>query len=98
MVLWFGEGGWLATIAKQNNFLELEKAVREDEEILLKLRAEARDLQEGHRSIEERARFQHGMLEKGKYLFSCALVLKFYPIPQVLLKKLFHNNSTLPLI
>ena len=48
LVLWFGEGGWLATIAKQNNFLELEKTVREDEEILLKLRAEARDLQEGH--------------------------------------------------
>ena len=66
MVLWFGEGGWLATIAKQNNFLELEKAVQEDEEILLKLRAEARDLQEGHMSIEERARFQHGMLEKGE--------------------------------
>ena len=66
LVLWFGEGGWLATIDKQNNFLELEKAVREDEEILLKLRAEARDLQEGYRSIEERARFQHGMLEKGE--------------------------------
>ena len=66
LVLWFGEGGWLATIAKQNNFLELEKAVQEDEEILLKLRAEARDLHEGHRSIEERARFQHGMLEKGE--------------------------------
>ena len=66
LVLWFGEGGWLATIAKQNNFLELEKSVREDEEILLKLRAEARDLQEGHKSIEERARFQHGMLEKGE--------------------------------
>ena len=66
LVLWFGEGGWLATIAKQNNFLELEKAVQEDEEILLKLRAEARDLQEGHRSIEERARFQHGMVEKGE--------------------------------
>ena len=66
LVLWFGQGGWLATIAKQNNFLELKKAVREDEEVLLKLRAEARDLQEGHRSIEERARFQHGMLEKGE--------------------------------
>ena len=66
LVLWFGEGGWVATIAKQNNFLELEKAVQEDEEMLLKLRAEARDLQEGHRSIEERARFQHGMLEKGE--------------------------------
>ena len=66
LIVWFGEGGWLATIAKQNNFLELEKAVREDEEILLKLRAEAPDLQEGHRSIEERARFQHGMLEKGE--------------------------------
>ena len=66
LVLWFGEGGWLSTIAKQNNFLELEKAVREDEEILLKLRAETRDLQEGYRSIEERARFQHGMLEKGE--------------------------------
>ncbi len=34
--------------------------------MLLKLRAEARDLQEGHMSIEERARFQHGMLEKGE--------------------------------
>ena len=66
LVLWFGEGGWVATIAKQNNFLELEKKVREDEEILLKLRAEARDLQEGHSSIEERARFQHGMLEEGE--------------------------------
>ena len=66
VVLWFGEGGWLATMAKQNNFFKLEKAVREDEEILLKLRAEARDLQEGHNSIEERARFQHGMVEKGE--------------------------------
>ena len=66
LILWFGEGGWLATIAKQNNFLELEKKVREDEEILLKLRAEARDLQEGHSSIEERARFQHGMLGEGE--------------------------------
>ena len=34
--------------------------------MLLKLRAEVRDLQEGHMSIEERARFQHGMLEKGE--------------------------------
>ena len=66
VVLWFGEGGWLATIAKQNNFLELEKTVREDKEMLLKLRAEVRDLQEGHMSIEERARFQHGMVEKGE--------------------------------
>ncbi len=66
LALWFGEGGWLATIAKKNNLFELEKVVREDEEVLLKLRAEARDLQEGHRSIEERARFQHGMLEKGE--------------------------------
>ena len=66
LVLWFGEGGWLATIAKQNYFLELEEEVRKDEELLLKLRAEARDLQEGHSSIEERARFQHGMLEKGE--------------------------------
>ena len=66
LVLWFGEGGWLATIAKQNNFLELEKTVQEDKEMLLKLRAEVRDLQEGHMSIEERARFQHGMLEKGE--------------------------------
>ena len=64
LVLWFGEGGWVATIVKQNNFLELEKTVREDKEMLLKLRAEVRDLQEGHMSIEERARFQHGMLEK----------------------------------
>ena len=66
LVLWFGEGGWVATIAKQNNFLELEKTVRADKEMLLKLRAEVRDLQEGHMSIEERARFQHGMLEKGE--------------------------------
>ena len=66
LVLWFGEGGWVATITKQNNFLELENAVREDKEMLLKLRAEVRDLQEGNMSIEERARFQHGMLEKGE--------------------------------
>ena len=66
LTLWFGEGGWVATITKQNNFLELEKAVREDKEMLLKLRAEVRDLQEGHISIEERARFQHGMLEQGE--------------------------------
>ena len=66
LVLWFGEGGWLDTIAKKNSFLELEKSVQKDEELLLKLRAEVKDLQEGHRSIEERARFQHGMLEKGE--------------------------------
>ena len=66
LILWFGEGGWVNTIAKKKNFVELEKAVQDDEEILLKLKAEVTDLQQGHQSIEERARFQHGMLEKGE--------------------------------
>ena len=66
LVLWFGEGGWIDTLTKKNGFLELEETVKMDEEELLKLRAEVRDLQEGHRSIEERARFEHGMLEKGE--------------------------------
>ena len=56
----------IANISKKNKFLELEKQVRVNEELLLKFRAEVRDLQEGHRLIEERARFQHGMLEKGE--------------------------------
>ena len=66
LALWFAEGGWVDNVSKRSNFIELEKIVQEDEDLLIKLKAEVRDLEQGHRSIEERARFEHGMLEKGE--------------------------------
>ncbi len=65
--LWLGKGGWLKVY-------EMEKQVelQEAKNSLLALRnaklsGDVKDLKDGTRAIEERARVEHGLIKEGEY-------------------------------
>ncbi len=65
--LWLGKGGWLKVYEMEKQ-LELQQAKNS----LLSLRnaklsGDVKDLKEGTRAIEERARVEHGMIKEGEY-------------------------------
>ncbi len=65
--LWLGKGGWLKVYEMENQ-LELQQAKNS----LLSLRnakltGDVKDLKEGTRAIEERARVEHGMIKEGEF-------------------------------
>ena len=64
--LWFGKGGWLRV-------WDLDRQVRAQRDVNLKLEsrnagldAEVRDLKTGFDAIEERARFELGLVKEGE--------------------------------
>ncbi|MBU0750772.1 MAG: cell division protein FtsB [Gammaproteobacteria bacterium] len=64
--LWFGKGGWLKA-------LEMERQLQAQREVNQKLEtrnaaldAEVRDLKTGYEAIEERARFELGLIKDGE--------------------------------
>jgi cell division protein FtsB len=64
--LWLGKGGWLRvhqleTQLKQQQHTNLDLKARND-----KLAAEVRDLREGAGAVEERARYELGMIREGE--------------------------------
>jgi cell division protein FtsB len=67
--LWFGKGGWLKVWS-------LERQVREQKETNARLQqrnsaldAEVRDLKQGFEAIEERARYEFGMIRQDEVFF-----------------------------
>jgi cell division protein FtsB len=65
--LWLGKGGWLKVYEMEKQ-LELQQAKNS----LLSLRnaklaGDVKDLKDGTRAIEERARAEHGMLKDGEF-------------------------------
>ena len=65
--LWLGKGGWLKVYEMEKQ-LELQQAIYG----LLsfrnaKLTGDVKDLKDGTRAIEERARVEHGMLKEGEF-------------------------------
>jgi len=65
--LWLGKGGWLKVYEMEKQ-LELQQAKNS----LLSLRnakltGDVKDLKDGTRAIEERARVEHGMLREGEF-------------------------------
>lgn len=65
--LWLGKGGWLKVYEMEKQ-LELQQAKNS----LLSLRnaklsGDVKDLKEGTRAIEERARVEHGMIKEGEF-------------------------------
>jgi cell division protein FtsB len=65
--LWFGQGGWLKAYELErqlNAQLEKNKALEMRNN---KLAGDVKDLKEGTRAIEERARSEHGMIKEGEY-------------------------------
>ena len=65
--LWLGKGGWLKVFEMERQ-LELQQAKNS----LLSLRnakltGDVKDLKDGTRAIEERARVEHGMIKEGEF-------------------------------
>jgi cell division protein FtsB len=65
--LWLGKGGWLKVYEMERQ-LELQQAKNS----LLSLRnakltGDVKDLKDGTRAIEERARVEHGMIKEGEF-------------------------------
>jgi len=67
--LWLGKGGWL-TVSRLEGKLEMEKSKNTRLEARnAALAAEVRDLKQGTEAIEERARYELGMIRGDEVFF-----------------------------
>lgn len=64
--LWFGKGGWLR-VWDMDQKLEAQREVNQKLELRnAGLEAEVRDLKNGYEAIEERARYELGLVKQGE--------------------------------
>ena len=64
--LWFGKGGWLK-VREMDRQLQAQREVNQKLETRnAALDAEVRDLKTGYEAIEERARFELGLIKDGE--------------------------------
>jgi cell division protein FtsB len=67
--LWFGKGGWLR-VWEVDRQLDAQKARNSDIELRnAALGAEVRDLKQGTEAIEERARYELGLIRKDEVFY-----------------------------
>lgn len=64
--LWFGKGGWLRVRETERRLAEQQEINRRLEARNQALDAEVRDLKQGYEAIEERARFELGLVRDGE--------------------------------
>ena len=64
--LWLGKGGWLRVWDMERQVASAHAKVQELKARNTKLESEVSDLKEGTDAVEERARFELGMLKKGE--------------------------------
>ncbi len=65
--LWLGKGGWLKVYEMERQ-LELQEAKNGALSLRnAKLSGDVKDLKDGTRAIEERARVEHGMIKDGEF-------------------------------
>ncbi|MDR1648449.1 MAG: cell division protein FtsB [Zoogloeaceae bacterium] len=64
--LWLDKGGWLMAREESLRLEERQRMVRQMEARNADLEAEVRDLKEGTEAIEERARFELGMVKSNE--------------------------------
>jgi cell division protein FtsB len=64
--LWFGKGGWLKVWDYQRQLVQLKEGNQKLEVRNAGLDAEVRDLKQGYEAIEERARFELGLIKEGE--------------------------------
>jgi len=65
--LWLGKGGWLKVYEMERQ-LELQDAKNGALSLRnAKLAGDVKDLKDGTRAIEERARVEHGMIKDGEF-------------------------------
>ena len=64
--LWFGKGGWMRVRDTERRLAEQQEINRKLEARNQALDAEVRDLKQGYEAIEERARFELGLVRDGE--------------------------------
>jgi cell division protein FtsB len=64
--LWLGKGGWMKVRDAERQLQSQNKTNAELEARNAKLAAEVKDLKEGAGAVEERARYELGMLKEGE--------------------------------
>jgi cell division protein FtsB len=64
--LWLGKGGWLRVWDLDNQVTAAQKKNEELRARNAKLNSEVRDLSEGTEAVEERARYELGMIKEGE--------------------------------
>ena len=64
--LWLGKGGWLRVWDLDNQVVAAQKKNDELKARNAKLNSEVRDLREGTGAVEERARYELGMIKDGE--------------------------------
>lgn len=64
--LWMGKGGWFKVWESERQLGQLRDANRQLEVRNTGLDAEVRDLKQGYEAIEERARYELGMVREGE--------------------------------
>lgn len=67
--LWFGDGNISQVDAYQQQLNNLKKEVQSTKERNEKLYAEVEDLRKGEEAIEERARYELGMIKENETFF-----------------------------
>lgn len=64
--LWFGKGGWRRVWELDQQVTAAQKKNEEARARNAKLESEVRDLRDGTEAIEERARYEMGMIKQGE--------------------------------
>jgi cell division protein FtsB len=64
--LWFGKGGWFKVWQHEDQLARTREANGRLESRNAGLDAEVRDLKQGYEAIEERARFELGLVKEGE--------------------------------
>ncbi len=64
--LWLGKGGWLAVADMRDQVEEADRKARQLKARNAKLESEVRDLQDGLGAVEERARYELGMIKQNE--------------------------------
>lgn len=67
--LWLGKGGWLRVWEMERRLTEAQEDLRSRRTRNAALDAEVRDLKQGLAAIEERARYELGMIRPGETFF-----------------------------
>ena len=67
--LWLGKGGWLRAWQVENDLARQKAKNSQLETRNAALAAEVRDLKQGYDAIEERARYESGMIKQDEIFF-----------------------------
>ena len=67
--LWFGKGGWLRVWSLERQVLEQKRTNAGLAQRIGALDAEVRDLKQGSEAIEERARYELGLIKQDEVFF-----------------------------